>query len=45
LIDFDATDPVLASISAGDVLMITVAMSSQNSKYAKAGDITIQYNG
>jgi hypothetical protein len=45
LIAFDAADSVLASISAGDVLIITIAMSSQNSKYAKVGDITIQYNG
>jgi len=42
---YDATDPVLASIGAGDVLVMQIAMNSQNNKWAKIGDITIQYNG
>ena len=42
---YDATDPVLASIGAGDVLVMQIAMNSQNNKRAKIGDITIQYVG
>jgi len=37
---YDATDPVLASIGAGDVLVMQIAMNSQNNKWSK-----IQYNG
>jgi hypothetical protein len=42
---FDATDAVLASLVANDVLVIIIAMRSQNTQYVKIGDITIQYVG
>lgn len=46
---YDASDPILASFSAGDVLGIIIGMSSQNStgadRYVDIGDITIQYVG
>jgi len=42
---FDATDMVLSTISAGDVLIIMVGMQSQNNKWVKVGDLTIQYTG
>jgi len=44
LLFYDATDPVLASIGAGDVLVIAIAMASNN-KFVKIGDITLQYTG
>lgn len=44
LLFYDATNPVLASIGAGDVLVIAIAMTSNN-KFVKIGDITLQYTG
>jgi hypothetical protein len=45
LIGFDSTNPILASLVAGNTLDITIRVYSQNSKYAKVGAVTIQYIG
>jgi hypothetical protein len=45
LIAFDATDPILSSLSAGDTLNVVIRMYSQNSGEVKIGAITIQYTG
>ena len=45
IIGFDASNTVLASLSAGDTLNITIRVYSKNSKYAKIGAVTIQYMG
>jgi hypothetical protein len=45
VVKFDATDPILSGLVAGDTLNIVIRMYSKNSKTVKIGAITIQYTG
>ncbi len=45
LIAFDDSDIVLSTLVAGNILDITIRLSSRGNKYAKVGAVTIQYSG